>query len=79
MNNKIPLRIAWRTDKIGFEPPQQQWMSHSSMQEMIMEAKQKLVKHRILKPGVLAKKNQPQAAYAADNYDWRYGVAAQFI
>ncbi|MDX2045328.1 MAG: asparagine synthase (glutamine-hydrolyzing) [Chitinophagaceae bacterium] len=79
MKNKIPPQVAWRTDKIGFEPPQQQWMSHSSMQELIIEAKRKLVNHKILKPETLTKKNQPQAAYAADNYDWRYGVAAQFI
>jgi asparagine synthase (glutamine-hydrolysing) len=72
MTDKLPASIAWRKDKVGFEPPQRQWMQHQKVQEMIQEAKKKLVNEKILKPEVLNKKIIPKAAHEADNYDWRY-------
>jgi asparagine synthase (glutamine-hydrolysing) len=72
MNDKLPEAITRRKDKVGFEPPQLQWMQHNKMQEMIQDAKNKLVNEKILKPEVLHKKIIPKAAHAADNYDWRY-------
>jgi asparagine synthase (glutamine-hydrolysing) len=71
MNDNLP-EITWRTNKVGFEPPQQKWMQYSAVQEMIMESKTKLVKEKILKPEALNKTIQPHAAHTADNYDWRY-------
>jgi len=79
MEKTLPAAIGWRTDKIGLEPPQLSWMQLASVQEMIHEAKRKLVNERILKPAVLNKKIQPSAAYEKDNYDWRYLVSAQFL
>jgi asparagine synthase (glutamine-hydrolysing) len=72
MNEKLPNEITWRKDKVGFEPPQLQWMQHKKVQEMIRDAKSRLVNEKILKPGVLNKKIIPKAAHEADNYDWRY-------
>ena len=72
MKDKLPESITWRKDKVGFEPPQLQWMQHNKMQEMIQDAKKKLVNEKILKPEVLNKKIIPKAAHEADNYDWRY-------
>jgi asparagine synthase (glutamine-hydrolysing) len=72
MNEKLPESIVWRKDKVGFEPPQLQWMQHNKVQEMIQDAKTKLVNEKILKLEVLNKKIIPKAAYEGDNYDWRY-------
>lgn len=72
MNQKLPDEIVWRKNKVGFEPPQKQWMQHKKVQEMIMDAKNKLVKEKILQPEVLNKKIMSKAAHEADNYDWRY-------
>jgi len=72
MDNLLLPAIAWRKDKIGFEPPQAQWMQHAAVQEYIQEAKRKLVNKKILDKEVLDKKIQPQNAHAADNFDWRY-------
>ena len=72
MNEKLPEAISWRKDKVGFEPPQLQWMQNNKVQEMIQDAKNKLVNEKILKPEVLNKKIIPRAAHEADNYDWRY-------
>ncbi len=76
MQHDLPNEIVWRKDKVGYEPPQQQWMENKTLQEYIYSAKEKLVKEKILNPSVLAKKIQPQDAHAAENYDWRYLVAA---
>jgi asparagine synthase (glutamine-hydrolysing) len=79
MEEKLPAGLAWRTDKIGFEPPQQQWMKDARIQEYIHESKRTLVKQGILKAQVLHKKIQPLEAHASDNYDWRYLVAGQLL
>jgi asparagine synthase (glutamine-hydrolysing) len=76
MEDQLPREIVWRKDKTGFEPPQQTWMQNNRVQEYIMEAKRKLVKENVLKASVLQKKIQPRDAFAADNFDWRYLVAA---
>jgi asparagine synthase (glutamine-hydrolysing) len=72
MEEVLPAEITWRRDKVGFEPPQLQWMQDKKLQEMIQDAKNKLVNEKILKPEVLNKKILPKAAHEADNYDWRY-------
>jgi asparagine synthase (glutamine-hydrolysing) len=79
MERILPSTITWRHDKVGLEPPQLSWMQLASVQEMIREAKRKLVNDKVLKPGVMNKKIEPSAAYEKDNYDWRYLVSAQFL
>jgi asparagine synthase (glutamine-hydrolysing) len=79
MKEKLPPEIVWRKDKIGFEPPQKQWMQNRRMTEMIQEARKKLVKEKILTPDVLAKPVQPAEAYEANSTDWRYLSAAAFL
>lgn len=79
MERKLPGKLVWRTDKIGFEPPQQAWMQDALLGEYMQEAKRKLVKKGILKSAVLNKKVNPQAAHEADNFNWRYLSAAQVM
>jgi asparagine synthase (glutamine-hydrolysing) len=76
MENNLPKNIVRRRDKVGFEPPQKQWMESVRLQEYIREAKTKLVRAGVVEPSVLAKKIQPHNAYAVENYDWRYLVAS---
>jgi len=79
MDKKLPREIAWRNDKVGYEPPQKAWMEDAAMQEYIHEAKRKLVNAKILSKKVLDKKIEAKAAYEGDNFDWRYLCAAQVI
>ena len=79
MEKKLPQLITWRQDKIGLEPPQLAWMQLPAVQEMIYEAKRKLVIEKILKPEVISKEIRPTSAYEKNNYDWRYLVSAQFV
>lgn len=76
MQQWLHEEIVWRKDKTGFEPPQKNWMEDKMVQQMIFEAKQKLVKEKILKPQVMQEKIIPLPAYEAANYDWRYLSAA---
>lgn len=75
MARLLPQQIVWRTDKVGFEPPQKMWMEDRRVEEMIRYAKDRLVSQRILRPSVQNKKIQPQDSHAADNVDWWYLVA----
>lgn len=76
MQVDLPSNIVRRKEKVGFEPPQKQWLENPRLQDYIHEAKSTLVKDGILDPGVLTKKIQPHSAYAVESYDWRYVVAS---
>jgi asparagine synthase (glutamine-hydrolysing) len=79
MDKKLPDTVNWRTDKVGFEPPQQKWMETSTLRDAIRDAKKVLVEEKILQPAVLDKKIKALAAHEADNYDWRYFSAASLF
>lgn len=77
--SSIPEDILWRNGKTGFEPPQFEWMSDVRIQKEIKKAHEKLVDLRILDARVRSRPFIPCHAYARDNRDWRYWVAAQFL
>jgi asparagine synthase (glutamine-hydrolysing) len=79
MNTKLPHEIVWRRDKVGFEPPQKQWMQDAAFQEYIREAKRKLISAGILTKKTVDKKIEPKDAYEDKSYDWRYLCAAHII
>lgn len=79
MENKLPASIVWRTDKVGYEPPQKNWMNNPRVQDFIHEAKKSLVQEKLLKPAVLQKAVKPMDAHQADNFDWRYLCAAHML
>lgn len=79
MDEKLPDGIVWRTNKVGYEPPQKSWMEHTQIKEMIHESRKKLVTEKILDEDVLEQNIKSKDAYEADNYDWRYLSAAQFF
>jgi asparagine synthase (glutamine-hydrolysing) len=79
MDGKLPDSIVWRTDKIGYEPPQQQWMQNERLIDYIHEAKKKLVHADLLKPQVLQKKIIPLPAHESNNNDWRYLCTARIL
>lgn len=76
MQPLLPENIVWRKDKIGYEPPQQQWMQQPAIQEMIIGARKKLVDYNVLHAGVINKPVKPSAAHERQSDDWRYLCAA---
>ena len=79
MNHFLPQNIVWRTDKVGYEPPQQQWMMNKNIREMIMESRKKLADKGVLDKKVLLKKINAKGAHERENYDFRYLSAAAII
>ncbi len=61
--NLLPASIAWRKDKIGYEPPQKNWMQQNDIKEKVMELRDLLVKEKILHRSVL---NDPVTANDAN-------------
>lgn len=77
--NILPPQIAWRVDKIGYEPPQKKWMESAAMKESIFASRQKLVKAGILNKKIL---NQAPSAYGANekgDNSWAQLMAGKLI
>jgi asparagine synthase (glutamine-hydrolysing) len=79
VENKLPAAITWRKDKTGFEPPQYSWMQDKRVQDMVHEARKKLVAERILTGKAVDRPIQASGSHASDPYDWRYLAAASFL
>lgn len=78
-SQQLPDEIVWRKNKIGFEPPQKQWMQDARVQDMIHEARKKMVNEKILKPGILNRPARAYSSHEADTYDWRYLATAFYL
>ena len=79
MDKKIPDNITWRKDKVGYEPPQKQWLQQPAIIDRIMESRKLLADKNILKASVI---NAPVAAlnaHDAGNSDWRFMNAASIL
>ncbi len=79
MKNALPSSIVYRTDKIGYEPPQQQWMQTPAFTELLIESRKKLVQEKIIRADVLQQPIDAKAAHAVNNYEWRYFNAANLL
>ncbi|MDP4264714.1 MAG: asparagine synthase (glutamine-hydrolyzing) [Bacteroidota bacterium] len=79
MVKQLSNDIAWRKKKIGFEPPQKQWMQDARVREMVQEAKKKMVSEKILKPEILSRPVQASSSHEPGNYDWKYLAAASYL
>ena len=72
MSDRLPESIVWRTDKVGYEPPQKTWMEHPALRELIDQSRRKLIAQGILDEDTLERPIKAKSAYEAENYDWRY-------
>ena len=79
MQNLLPPSIAWRTGKVGYEPPQKQWMQDAWFKDMIYESRNKLVQQHVLDSSISKQPLQPMSAHDANNNDWRYLCAANLF
>lgn len=77
--NELPTEIAWRKDKIGYEPPQQSWMERKELKEKIHEAKKKLIKNKIINPAELDKEIKAEPSTKNINNSWRYWMAGEMF
>ena len=79
MDQKLPENIVWRTDKIGYEPPQKKWMQNKNIQQMVLESKKVLIDKNVLQSSAINTTNKPKNVHDVDNFDWRYLCAAELF
>lgn len=74
----LPNEITWRVDKIGYEPPQKQWMQTLEVKEIIHERRKQLVGLGILDKAILSRDIDPAGAHGKDgDNSWRLWMAAK--
>ena len=71
VKNILAENIVYRTDKIGFEPPQQQWMQDKGVKELVMHAKNIAYKNGIITEVYKNEIPVAKPAHESDNYDFR--------
>ena len=77
MEQNLPAEITWRKGKIGFEPPQKEWMQNKQVQETDNGIEKKTsARKKYCKTGILNEPINPASAHDSENYDWRYLCAA---
>jgi asparagine synthase (glutamine-hydrolysing) len=75
----LPNSIAWRTGKIGYEPPQQQWMQEPAIQAIIIASREKMVAKNILDKSILYQPIIGSSAHAVQAADFRYMSVAALL
>lgn len=68
--NLLPPSITWRKDKIGYEPPQKQWMEKREIRELIIAGREKLVQEKILHRNVHSEPVTADAANVGTKTSW---------
>ena len=79
MNGQLPQHICWAKKKIGFEPPQKEWMMNGAISDHIRQAQTKLVAEGMLSKSVLEKKVEGHEAYARGGEEWRQLVSYLYL
>jgi len=72
--NMLPETIAWRKDKIGYEPPQNKWLQNKKVEEKIHENKRKLYKNNII-----SKKEFEKNVLFDNNKKWEIWMAGEMF
>lgn len=75
----LPKEIGWRTDKIGYEPPQKSWMENTEVKAKIMAQRNKLINSKILNENLLKVAYRAEDAISSENYNWKFFMAADLF
>src|SRR5262249_37306004 len=58
MDGIVPDRVRLRVEKLGFEPPQEEWMRHRQMRALTDESAELLLRDRIIRAREYPKENE---------------------
>ena len=79
-SDTLPQMIVARNDKIGYEPPQGQWMRHPRMLEMIGDAASTLERQKIVKPDTANRvRTTDENSSIFNSSNWKLLMAAALI
>lgn len=62
--DELPAKICWRKEKIGYEPPQKQWMQNKEITERVSEYKSRFLSEGILHKRFKNKELPPEKVWA---------------
>jgi asparagine synthase (glutamine-hydrolysing) len=75
----LPPAITWRKDKIGYEPPQQNWMENKDVKDRVQHSKKKLYDAGIISKVAYDKTIAGGAAIDAKNKTWPLWIAGSML
>ena len=75
----LPDEIVWRKDKIGYEPPQKNWMENKKAKDMVQEGKRKLYNHNIISKKELDKNIATSDILNGQNKSWSILMASNLL
>ncbi len=77
--NLLPAEITWRKDKIGYEPPQKNWMERPEIQNRITGAKEILADKKIISKATLDKKIIAESTSENKGKNWQFLMAGEML
>jgi asparagine synthase (glutamine-hydrolysing) len=75
----LPQEIGWRTDKIGYEPPQKSWMESQIMKDKFIHSKELLIKNNYFNKSILDEKVNTQDTGDLRKNSWGYLMGGSLI
>jgi asparagine synthase (glutamine-hydrolysing) len=75
----LPEAITWRTDKIGYEPPQNRWLQNNKLQEKIHENKRKLYENNIISKREFERPLSFRSPFGGSNKSWEFLMVGEMF
>lgn len=71
----LPKEIGWRKDKIGYEPPQKNWMENEKIKQKIAANRDLLVNQNVLNKSILERSIDAEESNKHTGNNWQIWVA----
>lgn len=78
-SNLLPEPIAWRKDKIGYEPPQNSWLQNNKVKEKIYESKRKLYEHNVISKKEFERNKNSKNTSGENKKNWKLWMAGKMF
>ncbi|HUZ59158.1 MAG TPA: asparagine synthase (glutamine-hydrolyzing) [Hanamia sp.] len=75
----LPQEIVWRKDKIGYEPPQINWLKNKKVEEKIYESRRILYKHNIISKKEFERNTSLKSNPGTNNKNWEVWMAGEMF
>lgn len=78
-SDKLPETIAWRKDKIGYEPPQNTWLQNKDVQEKVHENKRRLYENNVIGRKEFERKLPLNGSISGANKSWDFLITGEMF
>jgi asparagine synthase (glutamine-hydrolysing) len=77
--NIFPNEIRWRTDKIGYEPPQKSWMESEEVRNRVLYHKEQLIEKQILNSNISKFASKPDGSNISNGGSWNVWMIGDLL